>query len=110
MNAVDYHSLLPEQGYIDDNYIFYFPLGMPLVLTFDVARKMLKRILKRAKLPEMRFHDFRHNFSTLALQNGVNIKTLQKDLGHHSAVFTCNIFVNITSQMEKQKAKKIVDF
>lgn len=31
-------------------------------------------VLKRAGLPEVRFHDLRHTFTTLALQNGVDIK------------------------------------
>ena len=101
-------GLLPEQGYIDDKFIFCSPLGTPL--DPDSARKMLKRILKRAGLPEMRFHDLRHTFSALALQNGVDIKTLQKDLGHHSAAFTLDVYGHITPQMEKQKAEKIGNF
>jgi len=100
--------LLPEQGYIDDKFIFCSPFGTPL--DPDSARKMLKRILKRAELPELRFHDLRHTFSALALQNGVDIKTLQKDLGHHSAAFTLDVYGHITPQMETQKAKKIGDF
>ena len=71
---------------------------------------MLKRILKRAELPEVRFHDLRHTYSALALQNGVDIKTLQKDLGHHSAAFTLDVYGHITPQMEKQKAEKIGNF
>jgi len=61
-------------------------------------------------LPELHFHDLRHTFSALALQNGVDIKTLQKDLGHHSAAFTLDVYGHITPQMETQKAKKIGDF
>lgn len=33
----------------------------------------------------MRFHDFRHTFATLALQNGMDIKTLSAMLRHVSA-------------------------
>jgi integrase len=101
-------GLLPEQSYIDDRFIFCSPFGTPL--DPDSARKMLKRILKRAELPELRFHDLRHTFSALALQNGVDIKSLQKDLGHHSAAFTLDVYGHITPQMEQQKAKKIGDF
>ena len=101
-------GLLPENGYIDDKFIFCSPLGTPL--DPDSARKMLKRILKRAELPEVRFHDLRHTYSALALQNGVDIKTLQKDLGHHSAAFTLDVYGHITLQMEKQKAEKIGNF
>lgn len=35
----------------------------------------LHGVLKRAGLPQVRFHDLRHPFATLALQNGVDITT-----------------------------------
>ena len=37
---------------------------------------MLRRVLKCAGLPSSRFHNLRHTFATLALQNGVDIKTI----------------------------------
>ncbi|MEI3296387.1 tyrosine-type recombinase/integrase [Dysosmobacter welbionis] len=47
---------------------------------------MLHRVLKRAGLPKVRFHDLRHTFATLALQNGVDIKTVSGMLGHFGRV------------------------
>ena len=44
----------------------------------DSVLHMLHRVLKRAGLPKVRFHDLRHTFATLALQNGVDIKTVKK--------------------------------
>ena len=54
----------------------------------DSVLHMLHRVLKRAGLPKVRFHDLRHTFATLALQNGVDIKTVSGMLGHYSAGFT----------------------
>ena len=34
----------------------------------DSVLHMLQRVLKRAGLPKVRFHDLRHTFATLALQ------------------------------------------
>ena len=42
----------------------------------DSVLHMLHRVLKRAGLPKVRFHDLRHTFATLALQNGVDVKTV----------------------------------
>ena len=39
-------------------------------------RQAIRRVLKRAGLPYVRFHDLRHMFATLALQNGVDVKTV----------------------------------
>jgi len=48
----------------------------------------MKTLLKRAEIEEIRFHDLRHTFATLSLQNGVDYKTLSRNLGHYSAGFT----------------------
>ena len=74
-----------------------------------VARK-LKTLLKRAKMDEIRFHDLRHTFATLSLQNGVDIKTLSHTLGHYSAGFTLDTYTHVTTQMQEDAAQKIGGF
>ena len=71
---------------------------------------MLHRVLKRAGLAQVRFHDLRHTFATLALQNGVDIKTVSGMLGHYSAEFTLDIYTNVTKEMQKEAAKRIGGF
>ena len=71
----------------------------------DCARKMLKRVLQRAGLDEMRFHDLRHTFATLALQNGVDVKTLSGILGHYSAGFTLDTYAHVTTAVQKEAAR-----
>ena len=44
-------------------YVFPSPTGGPI--SPDSVRHMLHRVLKRAGLPELRFHDLRHTFATL---------------------------------------------
>ncbi len=63
------------------DYVFPSPNGGPI--SPDSVRHMLHRVLKRAGLPAIRFHDLRHTFATLALQNGVDIKTVSGMLGHN---------------------------
>ena len=61
-------------------------------------------MLKRAGLPQVRFHDLRHTFATLALQNGVDIKTVSGMLGHYSAGFTLDTYAHVTTQAQRQAA------
>ena len=61
----------------------------------DSVLHMLHRVLKRAGLPKVRFHDLRHTFATMALQNGVDIKTVSGMLGHFSAGFTLDTYHEI---------------
>jgi integrase len=66
---------------------------------------MLQRVLKRAGLERVRFHDLRHTFATLALQNGVDVKTVSGMLGHYSAGFTLDTYAHVTTAAQKEAAK-----
>lgn len=83
-------------------YVFPSPTGGPI--SPDSVLHMLHRVLKRAGLPSMRFHDLRHSFATLALQNGVDIKTVSGMLGHFSAGFTLDTYAHVTTAAQKEAA------
>ena len=70
----------------------------------DSVLHMLHRVLKRAGLPKVRFHNLRHTFATLALQNGVDIKTVSGMLGHFSAGFTLDTYAHVTTVAQKKAA------
>ena len=97
-----------EQQSIESEYVFPSPIGG--IMEPDCARKMLKRVLQRAGLGEMRFHDLRHTFATLALQNGVDVKTLSGILDHYSAGFTLDTYAHVTTQMQEDAANKVGGF
>ena len=66
----------------------------------DCVGRIHKKLLKRAGIEEhVRFHDLRRTFATLALQNGVDPKTVSGMLGHYSAEFTLNVYANVTKEM-----------
>ncbi len=69
-----------------------------------------QRRLKESGLPVIRFHDLRHTFATLALQNGVDIKTVSSMLGHHDAGFTLRTYTHATRQMQDQAAETMGSF
>ena len=66
----------------------------------DSVLHMLQRVLKRAGLPRIRFHDLRHTFATMALQNGVDVKTVSSMLGHYSAGFTLDTYAHVTTDAQ----------
>ena len=76
----------------------------------DSVLHMLQRILKRAGLERIRFNDLRHTFSVLALQNGVDVKTLSIMLGHYSAGFTLDTYTHVTNEMQKEAAQRMGAF
>ena len=108
VEAVEILQQYREQQTLESEYVFSSPTGG--IMEPDCARKMLKRVLQRAGLDEMRFHDLRHTFATLALQNGVDVKTLSGILGHYSAGFTLDTYAHVTTQMQEDAANKVGGF
>ena len=74
------------------------------------AYQKLKKILKKAELPNIRFHDLRHTFATHALTSGVDAKTLSKILGHTNASFTLDTYTHVTSDMQERAANIVGNF
>ena len=68
----------------------------------DSVLHMLQRVLKRAGLPR---HDLRHTFATMALQNGVDVKTVSSMLGHYSAGFTLDTYAHVTTDVQMKAAQ-----
>ena len=83
--------------------MFPGPTGGPI--SPDSVLHILHRVLKRAGLPRVRFHDLRHTFAMLALQNGVDIKTVSGMLGHFSAGFTLDTYAHVTAAAQKEAAR-----
>ena len=73
----------------------------------NAAYRHMKTLLQRAGLPSIRFHDLRHTFATLALENGMDVKTLSAMLGHVSAATTLDIYTHITDDMQRAAAANI---
>jgi integrase len=48
----------------------------------------IKPLLRRADLPDIRFHDLRHTCATLLLSKGVHVKLVQELLGHSTLAVT----------------------
>ena len=74
------------------------------------AYRQLKVLLKRAGLPNIRFHDLRHTFATHALASGVDVKTLSGILGHTRAAFTLDTYTHTTGDMQRRASEVVGDF
>ena len=99
--AEDTVSILKEQKKNVGSSPWVFPSATGGPISPDSVLHMLHRVLKRAGLPKVRFHDLRHTFATLALQNGVDIKTVSGMLGHFSAGFTLDTYAHVTTSAQK---------
>ena len=79
-------------------------------LSHVTVRKHFKKVVSEMGIPEMRFHDLRHSFAVTSLQNGDDIKTVQENLGHHSAAFTLDTYCHVTDKMRQDSARRMEDY
>ncbi len=52
-------------------------------------------------------HTFRHTFATRALENGMQIKTLSRLLGHGDIQLTLNLYCHVTEDTLVEEMKKM---
>lgn len=80
---------------------------MNLVFTNELGRYLaavtvynnFKAVVRKIGMDDIRMHDLRHTFAMLSLQMGVDIKTLQQELGHHAAAFTLDVYGHVSEDM-----------
>lgn len=98
------HEKHPENPYMFPSPVtgeMYYP---------DSVVNLHKKILKDAGLGHIRFHDLRHTFATMALQNGIDIKTVSNMLGHYDAGFTLRTYTHATRQKQEEAAQAMGSF
>ena len=69
--------------------------------------KNYKHIASKIGLSGSRFHDLRHSYAVAALQSGDDVKTVQENLGHHTAAFTLDVYGHVTEQMKQASAQRM---
>lgn len=92
--------------------------AMNLVFTNQLGRyqsastvyKDFKRIVTSIEEGGVRFHDIRHTFALLRLQNGADIKTLQHELGHATAAFTLDVYGHVSEEMLQASADSMQQY
>lgn len=67
-------------------------------------------MLKKHKLPVIRFHDLRHTHATLLLKLGTNPKVISERLGHSTVSFTLDTYSHVNTDMQRSEVSKAENF
>lgn len=74
-----------------------------------LLRNILRRALRRAGLPELRFHDMRHLAGTLMSEAGVPPKRAQEILGHADVRTTLAIYTHTMRRKHDDSADRMAE-
>ncbi len=97
-----YHSLF-EKEILDLGYFFVNKLGRRM--TEQSVRNMINFYCKQCGVDmHITPHMFRHSFATLLLEEDVDIRYIQRMLGH-SSITTTQIYTHVTSAKQKEILK-----
>ncbi len=86
---------------LNSNLVFTDEIGCHLVHV--TVYKQYKKIVESIA----RFHDLRHSYTVASLQNSDDVKTVQKNLGHHTAAFTLDVYGHVSERMKKESAARM---
>jgi integrase len=80
--------------------VFASERGTPLEAR-NITGRVLKRLLRRAGVPPIRFHDLRHTCATLLLQEGATVHAVARMLGHADVGLVLQRYGHVTPQQEE---------
>lgn len=100
---------LVGEAWQDNDLVFCNEIGERLPTSRFDACCWFGRLLKRARMPALRFHDLRHTAATLLLARGVNVKVVSEMLGHSSVAVTLTLYGHVLPHMQRDAAATMDD-
>jgi integrase len=87
----------------NDDFIFPNLVGKPMCQSHMLSRHFFPA-LSAAELPRIRFHDLRHTYASLKIEQGENIVYISKQMGHSSPVVTSTIYAHLINDSNYESA------
>ncbi|MDQ0286871.1 integrase [Desulfofundulus luciae] len=89
----------------DYGLVFCTKNGTPYA--YSDVRQAMRRLVKGAKVPHIRFHDIRHTHASLLLWHGVHPKVVAERLGHASVKTTLDTYSHLLPDTQAAAAAAI---
>ena len=75
--------------------------------TRNLVRYSFDRLIVKAELPRIRFHDIRHTAASMWLAAGIHPKIVQERLGHASIGITLDVYSHVLPSVHREAADRI---
>ena len=89
---------------VDSNLVFSRIDGKPL--DPGTISHTSAKVLKKAGLPHIRFHDLRHSHATLLLKAGIHPKIVSERLGHANIGITLDTYSHVLPGLQERAARR----
>jgi integrase len=97
--------LLAGARWHETGLVFTTKWGTPIEPTN--ATRSFKRLLARAGIRQIRFHDLRHSCATLLLVQGVSPRVVMEILGHSQISLTMNTYSHVIPALQREAAARL---
>jgi integrase len=94
--------LLAGTRWRETGLVFTSTIGTPIEV--GNLRRSFRRLLDKACLPRMRFHDLRHSCASLLLVQGVSARVVMETLGHANISITMDTYTHVMPELQRQAA------
>lgn len=95
----------PDAVFNDWGLVFTTKLGKPVNGSWITHR--LYDILEKAKLPRQRFHDLRHLYASVLIDQGADLKEVKDQLGHSQVSLTADLYGHLYDAARQRAARRI---
>ena len=92
-------------AYVDHDLVFATESGS--VIHPNALSLRFRKLIERAGVPTIRFHDLRHTNATIDLRNGHTPEVVQERLGHASISETLDRYSHLTPNMQREAAYRL---
>jgi len=89
----------------DLDFVFATSLGTPLDARYVI--RAFEDAIAAAGLPRQRFHDLRHAYATLMIEDGEDLAVVSKSLGHANLSTTADINAHLTPAMQQRSGTRM---
>jgi integrase len=79
--------------------------GRPMEQNY--IRRIFKRVLVKAGIREMRFHDIRHTYASLLLSQGESPVYVKEQLGHQSIQITVDVYGHLIPSSNREAVNRL---
>jgi len=86
-----------------------FPSEEGTALDAANLRKVFAKVLKKAGLRHIRFHDLRHTFASWLIANGESLAYVKDQMGHHSIQITVDTYGHLIPGANREAVNRLAE-